>query len=298
MNKLASLGAALALGLCATSANAQATRTWVSGTGNDTNACSRTAPCLTFAGALSKTAAGGEIDCLDAGNFGTVTINKAITIDCGAGGGGISIPNGGNGINVAAGTSDKVVLRNMLIQGPFGNNGVRWTAGDRLMLDNVRIAAFPGCGVCVLKGGGGSLNLRNTQISNLTRGIQVITTSGDFRLQVDRSRIDRLTQHGVELLSANMNGSVTNSVIADAAGTALLVSAVAFINADNNIIAGNGNGVNVTALGGSIRISNNAFENNGTAIIFSGGGTVSSDSTNTVIGPAGSVPNGVPIPLF
>jgi len=102
MNKLASLGAALALGFCATSANAQATRTWVSGTGNDTNPCSRTSPCLTFAGALSKTAAGGEIDCLDAGNFGTVTINKAITIDCAGGGGGITIPNGGNGINVAA----------------------------------------------------------------------------------------------------------------------------------------------------------------------------------------------------
>ena len=95
-----------------------------------------------------------------------------------------------------------------------------------------------------------------------------------------------------------MTGSITNSVIAEADGTALLVSAVAFINADNNVIVGNITGVNVTALGGSIRISNNAFQNNGTAITFSGGGTVSSNNTNTVVGAAGLTPNGGPIPFF
>src|SRR5512146_1681863 len=63
-------------------AAAQATRTWVSGVGDDANPCSRTAPCKTFPGAISKTAAGGEIDCLDPGGFGTVTITKSITIDC------------------------------------------------------------------------------------------------------------------------------------------------------------------------------------------------------------------------
>src|SRR5882724_9458488 len=65
-----------------TSAYAQATRTWVSGVGDDANPCSRTAPCKTFAGAISKTAAGGEIDCLDPGGFGAVTITKPITLDC------------------------------------------------------------------------------------------------------------------------------------------------------------------------------------------------------------------------
>src|SRR3989449_9047306 len=62
-------------------ASGQATRTWVSGVGDDVNPCSRTAPCKTFAGAISKTAAGGEIDALDPGGFGAVTITKAITID-------------------------------------------------------------------------------------------------------------------------------------------------------------------------------------------------------------------------
>src|SRR6476646_5752084 len=73
----------------ASTAHAQATRTWVSGVGDDVNPCSRTAPCKTFAGAISKTAAGGEIDCLDPGGFGAVTITKAITIDCGGVTGGI-----------------------------------------------------------------------------------------------------------------------------------------------------------------------------------------------------------------
>src|SRR2546426_11184534 len=63
-------------------AQAQATRTWVSGVGDDLNPCSRTAPCKTFAGAISKTAAGGEINCLDSGGFGSVTITKSITIKC------------------------------------------------------------------------------------------------------------------------------------------------------------------------------------------------------------------------
>src|SRR5438309_2453304 len=60
---------------------AQATRTWVSGVGDDANPCSRTAPCKTFAGAISKTAKDGEIDALDPGGFGAVTVTKSITID-------------------------------------------------------------------------------------------------------------------------------------------------------------------------------------------------------------------------
>src|SRR5258708_7892189 len=84
-------------------AHAQATRTWVSGVGDDANPCSRTAPCKTFAGAISKTANFGEIDCLDPGGFGAVTITKSITIDCGDGDGGFAgsvLVNGTNAIIV------------------------------------------------------------------------------------------------------------------------------------------------------------------------------------------------------
>ena len=84
MNKSVTvLGAALAICLSAAPSHAQATRTWVTGAGgSDANPCSRTAPCQTFAGAISKTAVNGIINCIDAGAYGAVTITKSITIDC------------------------------------------------------------------------------------------------------------------------------------------------------------------------------------------------------------------------
>src|SRR5690242_11448674 len=96
---------ATAMLLFAAPASAQATRTWVSGIGDDANPCSRTAPCKTFQGAISKTAPSGEIECLDPGGFGAVTITKAITIDCemiGHASGGVLVA-GTNGIVVNAG---------------------------------------------------------------------------------------------------------------------------------------------------------------------------------------------------
>src|SRR6202521_1683920 len=98
-------------------ASAQATRTWVSGVGDDANPCSRTAPCKTWAGAISKTAAGGEIDALDPGGFGAVTITKAITLDGGGGQVASVLVAGTNGINVAAGPTDVVIIRNIRING-------------------------------------------------------------------------------------------------------------------------------------------------------------------------------------
>src|SRR5579871_3029423 len=98
-------------------AGAQASRTWVSGVGDDANPCSRTAPCKTFAGAIAKTAALGEINVLDPGGFGAVTITKSITID--GSGGSIAgvLVTGTNGIVVNAGTNDTVVLKNLDING-------------------------------------------------------------------------------------------------------------------------------------------------------------------------------------
>src|SRR5437868_5822612 len=103
------------LSLLSAPAHAQATRTWVSGVGDDANPCSRTAPCKTFAGAISKTAANGLIDCLDPGGFGSVTITKSITIDCEETFAGI-LAAGTNGINVpTAGIT--VNLRGLSIEG-------------------------------------------------------------------------------------------------------------------------------------------------------------------------------------
>jgi hypothetical protein len=115
------------------SANAQASRTWVSGVGDDANPCSRTAPCKTFAGAISKTAPGGEIDALDPGGFGAVTITKAITIDGGGGQVASVLVSGTNGIVVQAGPNDVVTLRNIQINGiGTGINGVRFLSGKAI----------------------------------------------------------------------------------------------------------------------------------------------------------------------
>ena len=132
-------------------AHAQATRTWVSGVGDDANPCSRTAPCKTFAGAISKTAASGEISVLDPGGFGAVTITKSITLNGDGTLAGIlaSLTNGViiNGANV------NVTLRSLSINGAGnGLNGVRFIQGSTLWMENVSITGFTGFGVDINRG--------------------------------------------------------------------------------------------------------------------------------------------------
>jgi len=125
-------------------ASAQASRTWVSGVGDDANPCSRTAPCKTFAGAISQTDAAGEIDCLDSGGFGTLTITKSITIDCGEGSGGAAggILNAGTAGITINGNAIKVILRNLTISGAGatpGTYGIHFISGKSLTMDDVSI---------------------------------------------------------------------------------------------------------------------------------------------------------------
>src|ERR1051325_1434064 len=137
----------------ATAAQAQATRTWVSGVGDDVNPCSRTAPCKTFAGAISKTADKGEIDCLDPGGFGTVTITKNLTIDgtTGAGFGSI-LAAGTNGVNVndsATATPRTIIvtLKNLSINGAgSGFDGIRFISGRKLFIEGCTVFNFKGNG--------------------------------------------------------------------------------------------------------------------------------------------------------
>src|SRR5438093_13689541 len=123
-------------------AQAQATRTWVSGVGDDANPCSRTAPCKTFAGAISKTAVGGEIDAIDPGGFGAVTITKSITID---GGGTFAsiLAAGTTGVIVNAGASGVVTLRNLSINGAGnGVHGIRILTAAAVNIENCVIFGF------------------------------------------------------------------------------------------------------------------------------------------------------------
>ena len=173
------VGALITLAMAGSIAHAQATRTWVSGVGDDANPCSRTAPCKTFAGTISKTAAGGEIDVLDPGGFGAVTITKAITINMPPNYGGI-LNSGTNGVIVNAGVADTVVLRGVATQGAGnGTAGIRFLAGAALILENCYIANNNGFGIDFSPSGASMLFVTNTTIDkNISGGIVVRPTGG------------------------------------------------------------------------------------------------------------------------
>ncbi len=178
---LLALAAGLFLSVLASApAHAQATRTWVSGGGDDANPCSRTAPCKTFAGAISKTAAQGEINCLDPGGFGGLTITKAITVNCHEILGSVLVA-GTNGISINAGAADRVVLRNLQIQGlgPAGANpgivGVKIFQAGSVSIEDCVITQFAQQGILDQRSNaGGKLLIKDSVISlNAGSGISV-----------------------------------------------------------------------------------------------------------------------------
>jgi hypothetical protein len=285
------LGLALLLIMSAGSAQAQATRTWISGVGDDVNPCSRTAPCKTFAGAISKTAAGGEIDCLDPGGFGAVTIVKAITLDCGTFPGGI-LSSGTNGIVVNAGAADKIIIRNLVINGAgvtLGTNGIRFLAGKELLLDRVVIQQISGNGIEVTQGQNTNLILKHVTITQGGVGIKTTTTVGSVNGIFDDVLITDMTSHGIEAVSAtnltirglNTSRNVGDGVHTDAAGANITVL--------DGVAHGNSFGYN--AVGGTIRIHDTTMISNNTNLstnVLSDGTNRSSGNTNTNVPTAGA----------
>src|SRR5260221_6393643 len=161
------LSAAVVSLALATVAQAQATRTWVSGVGDDVNPCSRTAPCKTFAGRISKTAAGGLINVLDPGGFGAVTITKSITIEGYQSQAGVLASGGQNGI-IVNGANVKVILRNLSIEGAPGTglNGINFIQGAQLTVDHCRIFGFQGGtanGIRVTVNGSAKVMVKDTE---------------------------------------------------------------------------------------------------------------------------------------
>jgi nitrous oxidase accessory protein NosD len=176
---------ALMLLLGCGTARAQAVRTWVSGVGDDANPCSRTAPCKTFAGAISKTAAAGEINCLDPGGFGAVTITKAITIRCEAGTAGVLV-SGTNGIIVNVLAADIVQLKGLDINGlgPSAGSlaGVAMLGAGNLSIQNSIIYGFRGSssgrGIYVNGSNNARVFIENTQIKDNLTGVYVQPQAG------------------------------------------------------------------------------------------------------------------------
>jgi hypothetical protein len=304
--------ASLAFVLPAAPAHAQASRTWVSGVGDDANPCSRTAPCKTFAGAISKTALNGEINCLDPGGFGAVTITKSITIDCHEVFASILF-SGTNGINIpfssfaAADARKTVRLRNINFNGvDTGLIGIRITgavAGTNVIIEDCLIdGMFAGSahGISDERTAAGELYIANTTIRNA--GGNGILVSPGGAAAVAGQRIDASFDN-VRVLNASVAGifvsnsgrvMINRSMISgnSQVGVALAGALAAMeVNISNTTISNNGLGVG--NLGGTItiRLSNNDISFNGTAIQ----GATQSHVNNRLQGngQAGTVPTAI-----
>jgi len=277
-----------------TMAQAQATRTWVSGVGDDANPCSRTAPCKTFAGAISKTAAGGEISVLDPAGFGGVTITKAITIDGSSAGEQAGIlASLVNGIVINAGVNDVVTLRSLSINGAGnGLDGIRYLAGKQVNIENVRIQRFSGDGIEMSTGAGaGKLTVLNTVISECAGlGIRMTSTTGAISAVIDSSRFFN-NGSGLDVLSIGI-ATVNNSVFSYNTNFGVVAEGTATINLTDSTVSNNLTGVSASVAGTTVRITNNMILNNGNGIVANG--TVASGGNNKNAGnTTPGAPNGV-----
>jgi hypothetical protein len=276
----------------ASMAQAQATRTWVSGVGDDANPCSRTAPCKTFAGAITKTAKDGEINSLEPGGFGVVTIVKSITIDGGPTGeaGIANALSTGVTINITdpADVRKTVILRGLAINGNgTGLRGVRVVAAAKVFVENCYIFGqngSPGNGIDDVRASG-FLGVDNTNIVNNTGS--AIAAAG-AAVHVSNSRLTGNANTGL-VLGSNGKGTIMNSVVTNNVGGFFLsaaVGATSELHVDHCIVSNNNTGFIANSAGTVIRVSNTTAANNGVLAAVNGGGAVSSYGTNQTGGVA------------
>jgi hypothetical protein len=282
-------------------AQAQATRTWVSGVGDDVNPCSRTAPCKTFAGAISKTAAGGEISVLDPGGYGTLTVTKSITVDGGTGAGWGSVLAAlttGFIINDSlSGSPNTIVvhLRNLSINGANnGTDGIRVINAAVVHVEKVNIFRFTGDGIEMAYTGAavGRLNVKDVTISECGGSAVLLggTQTSAHAVQLDGMNIFR-NGHGIRVnnravvavsnsvLSANNASPSSTAVLADSA-----VAGGAVINLESCQVNLNSVGVQANT-NQTIRLSNTYMTANGNALNFTGG-IIASFGNNKIQGNA------------
>ena len=200
-----------------TAANAQATRTWVSGVGDDANPCSRTAPCKTFAGAISKTAASGSINVLDPGGFGAVTITKSITIRSDGFEAGILV-SGTNGIIINAAATDRIVLDGLDIDGvTTGLNGINILSAREVVVLNTTIrgfnAAASGNGILVNSANKVFVTVIDSFIANNNVGVSVVSSGMNSSARVYNSLITGNAAAGIRVTGASSTAQISGNVI-------------------------------------------------------------------------------------
>jgi len=292
--RLAAAASIIAAACCfPVSAHAQATRTWVSGVGDDANPCSRTAPCKTFPGAISKTAASGEINTLDPGGFGAVTIVKSMTIDGSTSGMAGVLASSGNAIIVNAASTDVVVLRNLEINGVgTGSAGILILGAKDVRIENCRIFRFSG-GIEDRRTSG-HLSVSNTTVNNNGQTGILAIPAGSSTLNLT---VDNVQMHG----NGNSGLAITNGVRAmvvrsTATSNALIgfyADTGATLDVDNGAAFGNGNSGMMALTGATIRLSNTTVTNNPTGLSTGSGSNILSYGSNRISGnAAGNTPSG------
>lgn len=272
-----------------------AIRTWVSGLGDDANPCSRTAPCKTFAGAISKTAAGGEIDVLDPGGFGAITITKAVTID-GRGTFASVLAAGTNGVVVNAGPNDVVTLRNLSIDGGgTGLDGVRFVAGGALHIEGCVIFNFAQHGVAFQPAGVSRLFIKDSIIRNnpaqVGGGVLVRpAASGTGQAFLDGVRLEGnffgLFVADRSTVTARNTVAVGNSNSGFTAGSqqlAVVLNLEGCLTTENNAAAAT-TGVLCAGAAATVRLSNVTVVNNGIGLSALAGGNIVSFGNNRIAG--------------
>ena len=279
---------------------AQATRTWVSGVGDDVNPCSRTAPCKTYAGAISKTAKDGEISTLDPGGFGTLTITKSITVNGGGGGQGYgsvlsALAPQGFLVNItdAADVRKTARLIGLDINGASsGTDGIRMIAGNALHIENTNIDGLAGDGVDINIAGANVVEvfMKNVSIRNCVGNgviMQATNASGVVGASLQDVSMNNCGD-GFEA-GARVVGTLRNCVIqlnngAGAAGVRV-TGATSDINVDSCNIGYNTSGVRVEA--GTARVSGSVLSGN-TTQLHQTGGTLKTYGTNRMDGAPNS----------
>jgi hypothetical protein len=296
--------------LCSAPAQAQATRTWVSGIGNDADPCSRTAPCKTFSGAISKTAAQGQINAMDSGAFGAVTINKSLTIDASGHFAGVLATLGSNAIIINALSTDVVVLRGLDIDGAnTGANGIRVLAAGAVHIENCVVNNFAQKGIDIEPTTGTFLFIKDTVVrnnQNAANGGGILIkpgVGGSVRGDIDNVRVERnlfglRTENNTETAVRNSTFIGSTGGVGVGIGVNAVGSSNAQINLEDCVVSNNlSHGVQASGSNTFVRLSNTMVTNNsGTGINPTASGQVHTFGTNRVVGnnPNGTFSAGSP----
>ena len=302
------LGMFLVVSLAIAPAHAQATRTWISGVGNDANPCSRTAPCKTWAGAISKTAAGGEIDALDPGGFGALTITKSITLDGGGGQVASTLVSGTNAFTIAAAATDVVIVRNVRFNGLLDSVGpglvaIQVSTAARVVIEKCDIFGFSTAAILVATSATSSPNVKvqETTINNNGAGISVKPTGGTVKIALESTHVDNNVNGGMRVdgtAGGAVHAAISDSSISlnGAAGLNVLSgTANVTVDVQRAVIAGNGGaGVSSSNTNGgtsSVTVGDSMLSNNSSAWNIAGSATLASYKNNQVTGAQGSAPS-------